>query len=150
MKVVLLKDVKGTGKKGEIKEVADGYGKNFLIKNGYAVIATANAVNENIRQKEAAAYHKEMEKQEAVKLGEKLKGVTIKIAIKCGENGKAFGSITSKEIAENLKAQGLEVDKRKIELSEPIKAIGSYQILVKLHPEVSTKISVEIIGDQKA
>ena len=150
MKVVLLKDVKGTGKKGEIKEVADGYGKNFLIKNGYAVIANASAVNENIRQKEAAAYHKEMEKQEAVKLGEKLKVVTIKIAIKCGENGKAFGSITSKEIAENLKAQGLEVDKRKIELSEPIKAIGSYQILVKLHPEVSTKISVEIIGDQKA
>lgn len=150
MKVVLLKDVKGTGKKGEIKEVADGYGKNFLIKNGYAVIANASAVNENNRQKEAAAYHKKMEKQEAVKLGEKLKGVTIKIAIKCGENGKAFGSITSKEIAENLKAQGLEVDKRKIELSEPIKAIGLYQILVKLHPEVSTKISVEIIGDQKA
>lgn len=150
MKVVLLKDVKGTGKKGEIKEVADGYGKNFLIKNGYAVIANASAVNENNRQKEAAAYHKEMEKQEAVKLGEKLKGATIKIAIKCGENGKAFGSITSKEIAENLKAQGLEVDKRKIELSEPIKAIGSYQIFVKLHPEVSTKISVEIIGDQKA
>lgn len=150
MKVVLLKDVKGTGKKGEIKEVADGYAKNFLLKNGFAVIANASAVNENNRQKEAVAYHKEMEKQEAVRLGENLKEKKIVLKIKCGENGKTFGSITSKEIAENLKAQGFEVDKRKIELSEPIKAIGLYQILVKLHPEVSTKIRVEIIGDQKA
>lgn len=144
MKVVLLKDVKGTGKKGEIKEVADGYGKNFLIKNGYAVIANASAVNENNRQKEAAAYHKEMEKQEAVKLGEKLKGVTIKIAIKCGENGKTFGSVTSKEIAEALKKEGFEIDKRKIELDGPIKAIGTYRITIRLHSEVSVKINLQI------
>ncbi len=150
MKVVLLKDVKGTGKKGEIKEVADGYAKNFLLKNGFAVIANASAVNENNRQKEAVAYHKEMEKQEAVRLGENLKEKKIVLKIKCGENGKTFGSVTAKEIAETLKKEGFDVDKRKIEVREPIKAIGSYQILVKLHPEVSTKIRVEIIGEQKA
>lgn len=144
MKVVLLKDVKGTGKKGEIKEVADGYGKNFLIKNGYAVIANASAVNENIRQKEAAAYHKEMERQSAIELGQKLKEKTITLAIKCGENGKTFGSVTSKEIAEALKKEGFDIDKRKIELDGTIKTIGSYRITIKLHSEVSVKINLEV------
>lgn len=144
MKVVLLKDVKGTGKKGEIKEVADGYGKNFLIKNGYAVIANASAVNENNRQKEAAAYHKEMERQSAIELGQKLKEKTITLAIKCGENGKTFGSVTSKEIAEALKKEGFDIDKRKIELDGTIKTIGSYRITIKLHSEVSVKINLEV------
>lgn len=144
MKVVLLKDVKGTGKKGEIKEVADGYGKNFLIKNGYAVIANASALNENTMKKESDAYHKEMERQSAIELGQKLKEKTITLAIKCGENGKTFGSVTSKEIAEALKKEGFDIDKRKIELDGTIKTIGSYRITIKLHSEVSVKINLEV------
>lgn len=144
MKVVLLKDVKGTGKKGEIKEVSDGYAKNFLLKNGSAKVATASALNENSMQKEAHAYHKEMEKQDAKALAEKLKNVKLVMTIKCGENGKLFGSITTKEIAEQLKSKGYEIDKRKIELAQPIKATGVYIVSIKLHSEVSTKISVEV------
>ena len=147
MKVVLLKDVKGTGKKGEIKEVADGYAKNFLLKNGFAVIANASAVNENNRQKEAVAYHKEMEKQEAVRLGENLKEKKIVLKIKCGENGKTFGSVTAKEIAETLKKEGFDVDKRKIEVREPIKTVGEYQISIKLHSEVVVKINLEVVDE---
>ena len=146
MKVVLLKDVKGTGKRGDIKEVADGYAKNFLLKNGFAKIANAAALSENARQKEAEEFHKEMKKQDAIALAAKLKNLKNDIAIKCGENGKMFGSITSKEISENLKSLGYEIDKRKIELSEPIKAVGQYQISIKLHPEVSAKIEVEILA----
>ena len=85
-----------------------------------------------------------MEKQQAIELANKLKNVKIILAIKCGENGKTFGSVTSKEIAEQLKLQDYEIDKRKIELSEPIKTIGEYEITIKLHPEVSTKISLQI------
>ena len=144
MKVVLLKDVKGTGKKGDIKEVADGYAKNFLIKNGFAIVATAAALNNNARQKEADAYHKEMEKQDAIALSNKLKGVNVKFAIKCGENGKTFGSVTSKEISEKLKTLGYDIEKRKIELLQPLKTIGQYQITIKLHPAVTAKIEVEI------
>lgn len=147
MKVVLLKDIKGTGKKGEVKEVADGYAKNFLIKNGYAKKANQEALNENNLQKESLAYHKEMEKQQALALGEKMKGIKIILPIKCGENGKTFGSITSKEIAEQLKNQGFDIDKRKIELAEPIKLVGSYDIQIKLHQEVSVKVSLEIVAE---
>ena len=146
MKVVLLKDVKGTGKKGEIKEVSDGYAKNFLIKNAMAKVANATALSENRQQKEASAFHKEMEKQDAIKLCEKLKDTQLIISIKCGENGKTFGSITSKEISEKLKEKGFDIDKRKIELSDPIKTIGEYKITVKLHPEASTKIALSVIG----
>lgn len=147
MKIVLLKDIKGTGKKGEIKEVSDGYAKNFLIKNGMAKIANSSALNENRQQKESSLYHKEMEKQEAIELGQKLKNLKIEMAIKCGENGKAFGSITSKEIAEKLKEKGFDIDKRKIELTDSIKSIGTYQLNVKLHPEVCTKITL-LISEQ--
>ena len=144
MKVVLLKDVKGTGKKGEIKEVSDGYAKNFLLKNGSAKVANASALNENTMKKESDAYHKEMERQSAIELGQKLKEKTITLAIKCGENGKTFGSVTSKEIAEALKKEGFAIDKRKIELDGTIKTIGSYRITIRLHSEVSVKINLEI------
>ncbi len=146
MKVLLLSDVKGTGKKGEIKEVADGYAKNFLLKTGKARIADNSAINENKMKKSADDYHKEMEKQSAQELANKLKRIKINIEIKCGENGKTFGSITSKEISEALNKLGFEIDKRKIELKEPLKTIGQYEIAIKLHPEVTSKILLEIIG----
>ena len=146
MKVVLLTDVKGTGKKGEIKEVSDGFAQNFLIKTGKARKADNGALNENRLKLEANEYHKEMQKQDAIALGQKIKGTKIYIQIKCGENGKTFGSITSKEIAEALSKKGFDIDKRKIELKEPLKTIGSYEITAKLHPEVSIKFTLEIGG----
>ena len=146
MKVLLLVDVKGTGKKGEIKEVADGYAKNFLLKTGKAKIADNSAINENNRKIEANSYHREMEKQAAQKLANELKNTRVEVEIKCGENGKTFGSVTSKEIGEALKAKGYDIDKRKIELKEPLKTIGVYTIDIKLHSEVSTKIELEIIA----
>ena len=144
MKVLLLTDVRGTGKKGEIKEVADGYANNFLIKTGKAKRADNSAISENKNCKEANDYHKEMERQEAVTLGEKLKGQNIIVKIKCGENGKTFGSITSKEIADALSARGFNVDKRKIELKDPIRTVGSYRVNVKLHAVVSVMITITV------
>ncbi len=144
MKVILLTDVRGTGKKGEIKEVADGYANNFLIKTGKARKADNSAISENKMKQVANDYHKEMQKQEAIALSEKMKEVAVVAKIKCGENGKTFGSIGAKEISDALKAQGYEVDKRKIEVKEPIKTVGSYAITAKIHPEVAVKFTLNV------
>lgn len=144
MKVLLLTDVRGTGKKGEIKEVADGYANNFLIKTGKAKRADNGAISENNNRKAANDYHKEMEKQAAQELGKKMQNTTLSLKIKCGENGKTFGSVGSKEISEGLSKLGFNVDKRKIDLKEPIKTVGSYQITAKLHSEVSVKFNLTV------
>lgn len=144
MKVVLLTDVRGTGKKGEIKEVADGYANNFLIKTGKAKIADKSTISENQNRKEADSFHKEMARQEAVELGEKIKGEKISLEIKCGEHGKTYGSISSKEIADELNKKGFAIDKRKIELKSPIKSEGDYEVAIKLHPTVCVKLKVEV------
>lgn len=144
MKVVLLKDVKGTGKKGEIKEVADGFAKNFLLKNGMARIADNSAMNENKIQGEAAKYHKQQEIAAAKALAEKLEGKSVTLKIKCGSNGKTFGSITSKEIADQLQKIGISLDKKKIDLKEAIKSSGSYTIVAKIYPEVTAKFTVVV------
>ena len=146
MKVVLLKDVKGTGKKGEIKEVSDGYAKNFLLKNGSAKPANNSALSENNIKKQATDYHKEMEKQEAQALADKISGQRLIPSIKCGENGKTFGSVTAKEIAEEFEKKGIIIDKRKIELKDALKNIGTYQVTAKVYPEISAKFTVDIIG----
>ncbi len=147
MKVVLLCDVKGTGKKGEVKEVADGYAKNFLLKSGKARIADKSTINENEMKKSSNEYHKEMEKQSAQQLGKKMENTNLVLSIKCGENGKTFGSITAKEICDGLDKLGFKIDKRKIDLKEPLKVIGNYNIAIKLHPEVTTKINLKIIPE---
>ena len=116
MKVVLLKDVKGTGKKGEIKEVADGYASNFLFKNGLAKRADNSALSENAIQKSAMAFHKQEEIKAAKELAKTLQGKTVTLKIKCGENGKMFGSVTSKEIAEELEKINIKLDKKKIDI----------------------------------
>lgn len=144
MKVLLLTDVRGTGKKGEIKEVADGYANNFLIKTGKAKKADNSAISENKMKQSANDYHKEMQKQDAVALGEKMKDVKVNVGIKCGEKGKTFGSIGAKEIAEELKKLGFDIDKRKIELRDPIKTTGYYTITAKIHPEVAVKFTVVV------
>ena len=145
MKVILLKDVKGTGKKGEIKEVSDGYARNFLIKKKFAVEANNTNVkeldekNKSKERKEIIAY------EEAVLLGKQMEEVNIVIESKAGEGGRLFGSITSKDIAEQLKKQkNIEVDKRKITLDEPIRSLGSRFVEIKIHPKVTTKIRVDV------
>ena len=147
MKVVLLADVKGTGKKGEIKEVSDGFAQNFLIKTGKARKADNSAISENKIKKEATEFHKEMQKHDAMTLAKEINGTKVVVKIKCGENGKTFGSVTSKEIAEALNQKGFDIDKRKIELKEPLKTIGVYDVSAKLHPEVSAKFKIEIVGE---
>ena len=132
MKVVLLKDVKGSGKKGEIVNVSDGYARNFLLKQGLAKEANASALNENKQQKEASAYHKSVEIANAKELANVLKTKTVNLKVKCGENGKIFGSITSQEISSALEKQGIALDKKKIVLQNPIKTVGSYSITAKM------------------
>ena len=147
MKVVLLKDVKGTGKKGEIKEVADGYAKNFLLKNNFAKVADKEAISENKSQKSSVAYHKEQERLAFLDQAKKLNNIERTVKIKCGDKGQAFGAVTSKEIAEAIKVQkNIEVDKKKIELKEQIKLVGLYTVTIKLYPEISAKIKVNVVA----
>lgn len=144
MKVVLLKDVKGTGKKGEVKEVSDGFAKNFLLKNGSAKVADNGALSENKIQNDAKKFHKQQEILAAKELAKKIEGKTIKLQIKCGSNGKTFGSVTSKEIAEGLEKISITLDKKKIELKEPIKTAGSYSVLARVYPEITAKFTVVV------
>lgn len=147
MQVILLKDVKGTGKKGSIVKVADGFGQNFLIKNGFAKPCNNENISAHNQQQEAQKFHKAVELQEAKDLADKLKGVSITLSTKCGENGKIFGSITSKEIADKLQECGFKLDKKKIVLPSPIKNAGSYKLTAKIYPEVSTTFSLEVIAE---
>ena len=143
MKVILLADVKGQGKKNDVIEVSDGYGKNFLIPRKLAKIADAQSLND-VKVKEAAkAYRIETEKKEAQALAERLKGILVKIPASSGADGRLYGSVTGKDITERLQADhGIEIDKRKLSLSDPIKAYGKYEVDVKLYTEVSGKINV--------
>ena len=145
MKVVFLADVKGQGKKDQIKEVSDGYARNFLIPKKLAAPADAKVMNE-IKNKEASKLHKiEVEKAEANALAEKLKTVMVKIAAQAGADGRLYGSVTSKDIVEALEKQhGIVIDKRKLNLPDPIKAFGVYSIDVKLYTEISGKVNVSV------
>ena len=145
MKVILKQDVKGTGKLGQMLEVADGYARNFLLKKGLAIEATAQAVSE-YNDKEAAKKHREeQELQNCKDTAKNLNGKTVSVKAKAGQGGKLFGSVTAKEIAEEIgKVFGAEIDKRKIGLSEDIKTFGSYEFTVKLHPQVSVKMTVKV------
>ena len=143
MKVILLADVKGQGKKDQMIEVSDGYARNFLLPRKLAVVADNQAVNE-MKNKEAARLHKiETERAEAVKTAEKLTAVQLTFAMGAGADGHLWGSVTAKDIAEKLqKEHGIAVDKRKIEMKESIKAYGSYQLDVRLYTEVTGRINV--------
>jgi len=149
MKVILLQDVKGSGKKGEIIEAADGFAKNFLFKKGLAKPADSGAVNALNQQKAAVAFHKEQEKQEAVALKKALEEEIVRLEVKCGEQGKFFGSITSKEISDRLSALGFAVDKKKIILNEHIKTPGAHIIDVKLHTDVLAKLKLDVVAAVK-
>lgn len=147
MKVILLSDIKGVGKKDEIINAADGYARNYLLPKKLAVEANAENMTKLNNKKEAASFKKDVEKQNAEELAKKLKGIMLKLRVKAGENGKIFGGITSKEISENLKAQyGFEVDKKKIELKETIKALGEYNVSIKLFEGVAADLKIQVIS----
>ena len=147
MKVVLLQDVKGKGKKDEIVSVSDGYARNYLFPRKLAAEADAKILND-IKNKEAAKARRiELEKQAARETAEKLQSLLVKITIQSGADGKLYGSVGTKDIAEALAAQhGVEIDKRKIVLDSPIKASGTYTVDVKLYPEISGKLNVLVCG----
>ena len=144
MKVLLLKDVKGTGKKGDIADVSDGYARNFLFKTGSAKVADNSAISQNKNRQEAQSFHKDESHKAALMLSEKLKGVKLKLQLACGESGKAFGAITTKEISEELSKKGFNIDKQKIVLANAIKAAGNFKIEIKLPSGVSSKIEIEV------
>ena len=149
MKVILQQDVKGQGKKGQMVEVSDGYGRNFLLPRKLAVEATAENVNTMRMQDKAKQARLAEEKAQAQALAGRLKGVQVQIRARAGQGGKLFGSITSKEISEELKAQfGLDVGKSKIVLSDPIKSFGAFDVKCKLGSEVSGEIHVLAIEDK--
>ena len=142
MKVILLQDVKGQGKKGEIKDVNEGYARNFLVKKGLAEIATASKLNDISQKKSAADFHKAEEIKATKLLAEEIKGKTFTVKIKAGQNGKVFGSVTGGNISDALNAAGYKVDKKKIIVPQPIKTLGTYDIDLKLMEGITSKIIV--------
>lgn len=145
MKVILLKDVKGQGKKGEIVNVSDGYARNYLFPRNLAQEATAQNLNSAQVKQEAAAHKKEMEKKNAQEMAKQLENKGIVIKAKCGSTGRLFGAITNAEIAEALNQQtGLELDKKKVVLANPIKELGEYTVTVKLYAGVQATIGLKV------
>ena len=147
MKVLLLADVKGQGKKDQVIEVSDGYARNFLLPKKLAVEASAKALNE-VKNKEASKQHKiDVERANAQDIAKKLENIVVRIVYAAGPDKRLYGSVTSKEIADYLKKDhGIEIDKRKINLKESIKSFGTYKVDVKLYSDVSGTITVEVAG----
>ena len=145
MKVILLQDVKGTGKKDQLVEASDGFARNYLIPRKMAREATAEAVNAIQKSKSADKHREDVRRAEAEERSRKLKGKVIQLTVRGGENGKLYGSITNDQIAAALKEQhGVEVDKRKLEMEEPIKAAGQSFVTLKLFAGVSTRMIVNV------
>lgn len=146
MKVILLKDVKGTGKKGEVVEVNDGYARNFLIKKGMAQEGTAQNLYVIEQRKKAYEAKVAQERAEAQAIAKQLATKIIKISAKGGENnGKMFGSVTNEMISSALLEQGFSIDKKKIEIKESIRDFGQFEVLLRLYPEVSQILKIEVV-----
>ncbi len=145
MKVILLQDVKALGKKGQIVDVSDGYARNFVLPKKVGVEATDKNRNELKLQKQHEDKLAAQRLAEAKELAARLDALTIEVTMKAGENGKVFGSVASKEIAEQAARQhGLTLDKKKIVLEEPIRSFGAHEVAIKLHPEVTGKLHVKV------
>ena len=146
MKIILLQDIKGVGKKDEVINASDGYARNFLLPKKMGVEANAENMSKLKAKQDSNQYKKSVEKEKAEKIAEKLKNITLKISLKSGENQKLFGSITAKEIAENLKEQyKIEIDKKKIDLKEPIKVFGVTTVSIKLFEGVVGSLKVQVL-----
>ncbi|SDE79153.1 50S ribosomal protein L9 [Sporomusa acidovorans] len=148
MKVILQQEVRKLGKKGDVIEVSEGYARNYLLPQKLAIMATANNINTANLQKAAEARKKERAHDEAKLLAAQMAKIAITIPVKMGEGGRLFGSVTAKDIADVLaKEHKLEIDKRKIELKDAIKSLGTFTVPIKLHPEVNTQIEVTITAE---
>ena len=148
MKVILQQEVKKVGKKGDVIEVSEGYARNYLLPRKLAVPAADANVNAAVLQKTAEERRQQRILEEAQVLAAQMAKIEVSIGVKTGEGGRLFGSVTGKDIADALKAKhNIDIDKRKIELKDTIKSLGSYPVPIKLHPEVSTQITVHIIAN---
>ncbi|WP_026908448.1 50S ribosomal protein L9 [Paucisalibacillus globulus] len=146
MKVIFLQDVKGKGKKGEVKNVSDGYARNYLLKNKLAEEATTGNIKALEAQKRKSDQIEQQEKENAEQLKKKIESLEVTLKAKSGDGGRLFGSITSKQIADALnKDHGIKTDKRKIELDQPIRALGYTNVPIKLHPEVTGTVKVHVV-----
>lgn len=144
MKVILKQDVKSLGKAGELVSVSDGYARNFLFPKGLAAVADTQAMNELRNREEAAAYHAKVEKEAALEAAAALQGKGLKISAKAGAAGRLFGSVTTKEVADELQKQyGIAVDRRKISM-EDIKAYGTYPAQIKLHAGITATVNITV------
>ena len=147
MKVILLDNIKGVGKKDEIINASDGYARNFLLPRKLAVEANNENLAKLKAKQSANDYRKDVEKQEAAKMAEKLKGILLKVKVKAGENGKIFGGVTAKEISDELKKQyNFDIDKKKIDVKETIKTLGTVTVSVKLYEGVIGNLKVDVIS----
>ncbi len=145
MKVILLDNIKGVGKKDEVINASDGYARNFLFPKNLAVEANKENMAKWQAKKDSKQHQKDLEKEAALEMAKKLKDITITIAVKAGENGKIFSGVTAKEISENLKEQcKMEIDKKKIVLTEPIKTLGNFQVEIKLYEGVTGKLKIQV------
>ncbi len=147
MKVILKADVEKLGKRGDIVKVADGYARNFLLPKGLALKENPSNLKIIEEEKKLLAVKQVKEKAEAEAMAEKLKQVSITVVKKVGENEVLYGSVTSSEIADLLKKEGIEVDRRKIEIADPIKTTGIFNVPIKIHPEVSAEIKVWVVKE---
>lgn len=148
MKVILLEDVKSIGKKGQLVNVSDGYAKNFLLPKKLGVEATKSNLNDLELKKKSDEKKRQQEYEAALKLAEELKQKVVLVKVKAGENGKIFGSVTSKEISAALEeSTGIKIDKKKIVLDEPIKNVGKMTLPVKIHSKVSAQIEINVVSE---
>ncbi len=148
MKVILLQDVKGQGKKDQVVNVSDGYARNFLIPRGLAVEATTSKIKEVARHKELEDKRKQEEAAAAREQASKMKDILVTVMGKAGEGGKLFGAIGNKDIVDALEEQhGIVIDKRKVILKDPIKSLGEYTVTVKLHPVVQVHLQVAVVAE---
>ena len=144
MKVILLQDVRGKGKKGQMLEVSDGYARNYMLPRKIAMEATADAINTMRMNDKATQERQARERAEAKELAKRMKAMTLTVYAKGGGAGRLFGSVTSQEIADALQSQGITLDKRKIVIDEPIKNVGTYTIRCKLGYEITAQLTVQI------
>lgn len=148
MKVILMTDVKGMGKRGEVVNASDGHARNYLIPKKLAVPADKQNLNELSAKKASEAHKKDIEKKEAIRIKEKIEKKVLVLKVKAGENGKTFGSITSKEISENIEKEFKEkVDKKKVIMTEPIRAVGGYVVDLKLFEGVICKLTISVVAE---
>ena len=148
MKLLLKEDVTGLGFCGDEVEVKDGYGRNFLIPNGKALLATPKNLKQFKHQKSIVNGRLKKVKAAADALAQEIEKVTCTLKKKVGDQGKLFGSVTTQEISESLRAQGVELDRRKIQLGEPIKSPGDFEVPIKLHPDVTAKVKVIVMQEE--